>query len=131
MKKTYYHTQWKRKWGWHNRGCVWDKVATEWAGDAWKKCWTADAVCRLDADSTPETLSSPEALILRDKESNKDDRPLLPRFLLQEILFANSPYEGSFTIGQAFWGIFCADQTGSARDELQTLPILGVARANI
>ena len=20
-------------WGWHNNGCVWDKVATEWAGD--------------------------------------------------------------------------------------------------
>ena len=27
------HTRWKHKWGWHNRGCVWDKVATELAGD--------------------------------------------------------------------------------------------------
>ena len=26
------HTKWKRKWRWHNRGCVWDKTASEWAG---------------------------------------------------------------------------------------------------
>ena len=26
------HTRWKHMWGWHNRGCVWDKVAAEWAG---------------------------------------------------------------------------------------------------
>ena len=25
-------TMWKQKWGWHNRGNVWDKLATDWAG---------------------------------------------------------------------------------------------------
>ena len=33
MKNDLYnHTRWKHKWGWHNRECVWDKVAAEWAG---------------------------------------------------------------------------------------------------
>ena len=26
------HTRWKHKWWWHNRGCVWDKIASERAG---------------------------------------------------------------------------------------------------
>ena len=26
------HTRWKHTWGWHNRGCVWDKIASEWSG---------------------------------------------------------------------------------------------------
>ena len=26
-------TRWKHKCGWHNRGCVWDKIATGWAGE--------------------------------------------------------------------------------------------------
>ena len=25
------HTRWKHRWAWHNRGCVWDKIATDWA----------------------------------------------------------------------------------------------------
>ena len=25
------HTRWKDKWVWHNRGCVLDKIASEWA----------------------------------------------------------------------------------------------------
>ena len=25
------HTRWKQRWAWHNRGCVWDKIATDWA----------------------------------------------------------------------------------------------------
>ena len=41
-------------------------------------------------------LGSPEALIARDEESGEEDRPFLPRFLLQEINFAHSPYEGVF-----------------------------------
>ena len=28
----YNHTGWKHMWGWHNRGCVWDKIASEWSG---------------------------------------------------------------------------------------------------
>ena len=26
------HSRWKHKWVWHNRGCVWDKIASDWAG---------------------------------------------------------------------------------------------------
>ena len=26
-------TRWKHKWCWHNRGNVWDMMATRWAGD--------------------------------------------------------------------------------------------------
>ena len=30
------HPRWKNKWKWHNRGSVWDKIATDWAGkDDW------------------------------------------------------------------------------------------------
>ena len=28
-KNPYNHTRRKHKWGWHHRGCVWDKVAAE------------------------------------------------------------------------------------------------------
>ena len=27
------HTRWKHKWWWHNRGCVWNKRATDWVGE--------------------------------------------------------------------------------------------------
>ena len=61
-----------------------------------KKCWAADTLCRLDHCLTPQydselDLGSPEALIPRDEESSEEDRPFLPRFLLQEIVFAHSP----------------------------------------
>ena len=29
---SYNHTRWKHMWGWHTRGCVWDKLASEGAG---------------------------------------------------------------------------------------------------
>ena len=40
-------TRWKHLWSWHIRGCVWDKVASEWASkEEWsskrKKCLTAE-----------------------------------------------------------------------------------------
>ena len=39
MKNTpHNHSRWKHKWSWHNRGCVWDKLATEWVGD---ENWTS------------------------------------------------------------------------------------------
>ena len=34
----YNHTRWKHMRGWHNRGCVWDEVATKWAGDEDRAC---------------------------------------------------------------------------------------------
>ena len=97
-----------------------------------KRCWTA----------REQDLGSREALISRDEESSEDDRPFLPRILIQETIFAHSTYEGSFTTGQAFKVIFCADQTGFACAGLQkqnarssrydnSRPILGAARANI
>ena len=103
-------------------------------------------VCRLDASFTPQygserALGSLEVLIPRDEESSEDDRTFPPRFLQQEIIFAHSPYEGVFHIGQAFRRIFFAHQTGSACEELlkqntrslrfeNSLPIFGAARAN-
>ena len=66
-----------------------------------KKCWTADALCRLDPSLTPQYdsapgLGSPEALISRDEESSEEGRPFLRRFLSKEIIFAHSPYEWVF-----------------------------------
>ena len=32
------HMKWKHKWRWHNRGCVWDKTAADWAGmEGWMR----------------------------------------------------------------------------------------------
>ena len=69
-----------------------------------KKCWSADALCRLDPGPTPQCgseqdLGSPEALLPRLEESCEKDRPFLPRLLLQEIIFAHSPYGGVFHNG--------------------------------
>ena len=66
-----------------------------------KRCWTADALCRLDTSFTPrydseQDLRSPEALIPRGEEPSEDDKPFPPRFLLQQIIFAHSPYEGVY-----------------------------------
>ena len=41
------HTRWKHKWSLHTRGCVWDRVASEWSEkEQWnkerKKCQTAE-----------------------------------------------------------------------------------------
>ena len=43
----YNHTRRKHKWSWHNCGCIWDKVAVEWAGD---EDWT----CRRERYQTIE-----------------------------------------------------------------------------
>ena len=49
MKKDpYNHARWKHMWSWHNRGCVWDKVAADWSGD---KDWTCEtARCQTVED---------------------------------------------------------------------------------
>ena len=64
-----------------------------------KRCWTADALCRLDSSFAPQHDSeqdhgSPEAVIVSGEEPSEDDKPFLPRFLLHEIIFAHSPCEG-------------------------------------
>ena len=66
-----------------------------------KRSWTVDAFCRLGSSLTPQYdselgLGPPEALIPRDEESSEENRPFLPRFLLQAIVFAHSPYGGLF-----------------------------------
>ena len=30
---------WKHKWEWHKRGCVWEKLASEWA---WDEDWRSE-----------------------------------------------------------------------------------------
>ena len=54
--------------------------ATTWRSGWHGRSWTADALCRLHSDCAPA--------------AREEDRPFLPRFLLQEIIFAHSPYEG-------------------------------------
>ena len=104
-----------------------------------KSCWTADAWWRLDSSFGPQygsdwVLGSPEALIPRDEDSSEDDRPFLPRFLLQEIIFAHTPYEGVSHNRPSQGGFACDElQKQNARSSRyeDSLPILGTARANI
>ena len=63
-------------------------------------------------------LGSLEALIPRDVECSEQDKPK-PRFLLQEIIFAHSPYEGFFHNWPCLHGIFCTDQIGFADEEFR------------
>ena len=45
------NTRWKHRWGWHNLGCVWDKIASEWVGaEEWsdKRRRCQDAVSKRD-----------------------------------------------------------------------------------
>ena len=81
-------------------------------------------MCRLDPSLTPQygsvrALGSPKTLIPRDEESSEEDRPLLPRFLSQEIICAHSPFERVFHNWQACKGIFCPDRTGFAYEEVR------------
>ena len=59
------HTRWKHQWRWHNRGCVWDKIASEWAGaedwrdnrrrrgSTWDKCRAARFTSTSQSSSEP------------------------------------------------------------------------------
>ena len=111
-----------------------------------KKSWSADASDRLDFSLTlqydsKQDFGSPEAPISRDEESSDEDRRFLPRFLLQAIIFARSPYGGFFFLtGQACRRVCCTDQIGFACEELRrrsarssrfesTLPFLGAVCA--
>ena len=106
-----------------------------------KRCWTADASCRLDSSFTPQydselDLGSPEALIHRDEESSdRSYRDSCCRRLSSPTVRRKE----SFTPGQACRRIFCACQIGSACEGLQkqnarssrfhnSLLILGAAR---
>ena len=66
-----------------------------------KKELDADALCRLDTGCTPrgdneQDLEPPEALIPQGEGLGEDVTPFLPRFLLQEIIFAHSSHEGVY-----------------------------------
>ena len=86
-----------------------------------KKCWTADALCRLHSSFTPQyaseqDLGSPEALILPSKTTE----PFLPRFLLPVRLCQSQSAAPS--------GIFYAGQIGFvAEKECAILPIRELA----
>ena len=66
-----------------------------------KNCRTAEAWCRLDPSLAPQydtklDFGSSTTRITRDEESSDQDRPSPSRFLLQEAIFAHTPYEGVF-----------------------------------
>ena len=77
-------------------------------------------------------LGSPEAVVTRDEESSEEDRPFLPRFLLQEIIFAHSPYEGFFHNQPCLQGnLLCRTdwlrRRGVAETECMILPVRELA----
>ena len=87
-----------------------------------KKCWTADTLCRLDSHVTPQydsehNLGSLEALIPRDEESS--GRQTVPAEIpVAGVCCDTIQTKGTVTTGQACCGIFCADQTGFADEDL-------------
>ena len=115
----------------------------------WKRkmTWTADAWCRLDSRfaqqfGSERALGSPEALISRDDESSEDDRPFLPRFLPQEIIFAHRPIRRGLSqlampAGESSMQIRLASLARVGRENARSsrygnsLPILGAVCANI
>ena len=113
--------------------CLWVQIMP-WKR---KKCWTADALCRLDPSLTPQhdselDLGSPKALIPRDEEASEEDRPFLPRFLLQEIIFAHIPYERVFHNRPSLQGNFLCRSDwlrlrGIAETECMILPVQELA----
>ena len=83
------------------------------------RCWTADALCRLDSSFTPQydseqDFGSPEALILRGEEPSEDDKPFLPRFLLQEVIFRAQPIRGGLFSGEDWFCLRGIAATGGA-----------------
>ena len=59
-------------------------------------------------------------VILRGEDPAKTTNHFyLPRFLLQEIIFAHSPYEVSIPISRAFRRNVCGEQIGFACEEMQ------------
>ena len=79
-----------------------------------------------------QDLVSPEALIPRDEESSEEDRPFQPRFLLQEIVFAYSSYEGFFHNLPSLQGnLLCRSEwlrsRGISETECMILPVRELA----
>ena len=55
-------TRWKHKWRWHNRGCVLDKIASDWARvEEWTECSgrndECEAVCRAHRPNIGESVT--------------------------------------------------------------------------
>ena len=90
-----------------------------------KRCWTAETLCLFDSHSDPQydseqDLGSPVAPIHRDVESSEEDGPILPRFLLQEFIFAHNSNEG-----------YSHNRPGLLRNLFESsLPSLGAVCAN-
>ena len=71
----YNHTRRKRKCGWHNRGCVWDKLATQWAGKADRTC--KRVVCYAPEDkknSSPLRSDCVNGSTVHDKNREKRNK---------------------------------------------------------
>ena len=93
-------------------------------------CFCAEVWMCLDSDCAPvddseQDLAPPEAPFPHGGGLG-EDTPLLPRFLLQEIIFAHSPYEVIIPSSRAFRGIWCRTDwlclRGIAATECAILP---------
>ena len=51
------HTKWKHTWKWHIRASVWDKIATDWAGD---DDWISKKNKTSSTDKTYEYVNCPQ-----------------------------------------------------------------------
>ena len=106
----YNHTRWKHMWGWHNRGCVWDEVATEWAGNEDWICkhWRQENIrylCVVECQTFDDTQD-------KNWEKKKEtDEDKVPRIL--DPGGQNNPYSWRWTDSAALrirWGCGEVDQ---------------------
>ena len=86
-----------------------------------KRCWTADAFCRLDSSLTPQydseqdlgSRSDPLGRGIQRGRQNRSFRDSCRR----SLSLRTAHTEGSFPTGPACRGIFCADHIGCACGE--------------
>ena len=73
--------------GWHNRGCVWDKVATDWAGDEdWtrerKRCQTMEDKKRFVTSALRSVTHSTMRRTRNGKKNQEKTEDKVPRIRL-------------------------------------------------
>ena len=95
-----------------------------------KKCWAAAAFCHLDPSE--QDVGPPEALIPHDEECSEEDRSFFPRFLLQAVILAHSPYGGVFpSISRLQGDLLCRSDwlclRGISQTECMILPVRELA----
>ena len=102
-----------------------------------KKCWTGRRIVPLGLQSHSAVRQCTGSRVCRDtdhrdEESSEEDRPFLPRFLLQEIISAHRPYEGVFHNRPSLQGnLLCRSDwlrlRGIAETECMILPVRELA----